>query len=161
MQNLILLFKILDLGHRFSFYFNIKLHLDDIKVLHNIKQKLEVGKIYTHKNTATFSISKYEELQKLFNIVEIKPLNLNTTKYLNYFAFKEGLLLYQNKTRSTNLSLTENSTLFDKIRALKNSMNTLRTNVIFPNSHKILITPYWFLGFIEGDARLGGLQLSR
>ena len=49
MQNLILLFKILDLGHRFSFYFNIKLHLDDIKVLHNIKQKLEVGKIYTHK----------------------------------------------------------------------------------------------------------------
>ena len=75
--------------------------------------------------------------------------------------FKEGLLLYHNKTRSTNLSLTENSTLFDKIRALKNSMNTLRTNVIFPNSHKILITPYWFLGFIEGDARLGGLHLSR
>ena len=92
-------------GHRFSFYFNIKLHLDDIKVLHYIK-KLEVGKIYTHKNTATFRISKYEELQKLFNILEIKPLN--TTKYLNHFAFKEGLLLYQNKTRSTNLSLTEN-----------------------------------------------------
>ena len=113
-------FIILDLGHRFSFYFYIKLHLDDIKVLHYIKQKLEVGKIYTHKNTATFRISKYEELQKLFNILEIKPLN--TKKYLNYFAFKEGLLLYHNKTRSTNLSLTENSTLFDKIRALKNSM---------------------------------------
>ena len=32
-------FNILDLGHRFSFYFNIKLHLDDIKVLHYIKQK--------------------------------------------------------------------------------------------------------------------------
>jgi LAGLIDADG endonuclease len=93
-------FIILDLGHRFSFYFNIKLHLYDIKVLHYIK-KLEVGKIYTHKNTATFRISKYEELQKLFNILEIKPLN--TTKYLNYFSFKEGLLLlYNNKTRSTN-----------------------------------------------------------
>ena len=61
--------------------------------------------------------SKYEELQKLFNILEIKPLN--TTKYLNYFAFKEGLLLYHNKTRSTNLSLTENSTLFDKLERLK------------------------------------------
>ena len=71
-------------------------------MLHYIKQKLEVGKIYTHKNTVTFRISKYEELQKLFNILEIKPLN--TTKYLNYFAFKEGLLLYHNKTRSTNLS---------------------------------------------------------
>jgi hypothetical protein len=99
-------------GHRFSFYFNIKLQLDDIKVLHYIKQqKLEVGKIYTHKNTATFRNSwpgcwwvgglvgrvglgglkptpptqpthqptnllpgLYEELQKLFNILEIKPL---------------------------------------------------------------------------------------
>jgi hypothetical protein len=30
-------------------------------------------------------------------------------------------------------------------------MNTLRTKFILPNSHKILITPYWFLGFIEGD----------
>jgi hypothetical protein len=30
-------------------------------------------------------------------------------------------------------------------------MNTLRTNLILPNSHKILITPYWLLGFIVGD----------
>ena len=30
-------------------------------------------------------------------------------------------------------------------------MNTLRTKFILPNSHKILITPYWLLGFIEGD----------
>ena len=30
-------------------------------------------------------------------------------------------------------------------------MNTLRTKIILPNSHKILITPYWLLGFIEGD----------
>ena len=30
-------------------------------------------------------------------------------------------------------------------------MNTLRTNFILPLSHKIVITPYWFLGFIEGD----------
>jgi len=30
-------------------------------------------------------------------------------------------------------------------------MNTLRTNFILTNSHKILITPYWLLGFIEGD----------
>jgi hypothetical protein len=41
-----------------------------------------------------------------------------------------------------------------KIRALKSSMNTLRTNFILPNYHKILITPYCLLGFIEGDGRL-------
>jgi hypothetical protein len=146
-------FSILDLKNRFSFYFNIKLHIDDIKVLQNISQKLKVGKIYIHKNTATFRISKYEELQKLFNILDIKPLN--TTKYLNYIAFKEALLLYHNITqgsvspvvrirrRSTQkLSLTERSAVFDKIRVLKNSMNTLRINFVLPDSHKILITPY-------------------
>jgi hypothetical protein len=144
-------FYISDLGNSFSFYFNIKLHLDNIKLLQCIKHKLEIGKIYTYKKTCTFRISKYEELQKLFNILEIKPLN--TTKYLNYLAFKKGLLLYYNNapSRSTNLSLTEISTLFNNIRELKNSMNTLRTNFVLPNSHKILITPYWLLGFIEGD----------
>ena len=29
-------------------------------------------------------------------------------------------------------------------------MNTLRTNFVLPDSHKIIITPYWLLGFIEG-----------
>jgi len=63
------------------------------------------------------------------------------------------IISYHNKTRSTNLSLTENSTFFYKIRALKNSINTLRTNLIFPNYHKFLITPYWLLvlGIIEGE----------
>jgi len=58
---------------------------------------------------------------------------------------------YYNRKLNTNLSLTERSTLFDQIRALKNSMNTLRTYFVLPDSHKILITPYWLLGFIEGD----------
>ena len=30
-------------------------------------------------------------------------------------------------------------------------MNSLRTNFILPLTHKILITPYFLLGFIEGD----------
>lgn len=30
-------------------------------------------------------------------------------------------------------------------------MNTSRTNFVLPDSHKILITPYWLLGFIEGE----------
>lgn len=30
-------------------------------------------------------------------------------------------------------------------------MNTLRTNFVLPDSHKIIITPYWLLGLIEGD----------
>lgn len=140
-------FYISDLGNSFSFCFGINLHIDDIKVLQYLSQRLGIGNITTNKKVASFKITKYEELQKLMDILEIKPLN--TTKYLNYLAFKEGLLLYFN--RNKNLSLTEKSLLFDKIRALKNTMNTLRTNFVLPDSHKIIITPYWLLGLIEGD----------
>lgn len=77
-------FFISDLDTRFNFYFNIKLHIDDIKVLQNINKKLGVGKIYIHKNTAVFRVSKYEELQKIFDILEIKPLN--TTSKKNVFC---------------------------------------------------------------------------
>jgi len=109
-----------------------------LKYFNNIRQKLEVGKIYIHKNTVTLRISKYKELQKLLNIFDIKPLN--TTKYLNYIAFKEALLLYNKNTQSTKLfsPLALNRKIctphacycwreLDKIRVLKNSMNTLRT----------------------------------
>ena len=30
-------------------------------------------------------------------------------------------------------------------------MNTLRIDFVLPDNHQILITPYWLLGFIEGD----------
>lgn len=90
-------------------------------------------------------ISKKNFLQKLCNYLEIKPLN--TTKYLNFVAFKKAFLLYVNKNQ--NVSLKEKSLLFEQILALKNSMNTLRIN--YPEDHRIIITPYCLIGFIEGD----------
>jgi hypothetical protein len=30
-------------------------------------------------------------------------------------------------------------------------MNTKRTDFIMPKEHKVVITPYWLLEFIEGD----------
>lgn len=82
----------------------------------------------------------------LFKFFDIKPLN--TFKHLNYLAFKEAVNLYFNKDK--NLSLEQNIT--NKIQDLKNSMNTKRKHLDFPNEHEIKISPYWLLGFIEGDA---------
>jgi hypothetical protein len=62
---------------------------------------------------------------------------LNTKKYLNYLAFKEAFVLYFNS--KSELSLTEK---FNKIKELKNSMNSKRTNYTLPDAHQILITPY-------------------
>lgn len=143
-------FYISEAGYNFRFIFGINLHIDDLKVLLYIKEKLGIGKIYTSNKIVTLRITKYKELQIILNILEIRPLN--TSKYLNYLAFKEGLLLYNNRYNlKRNLSLNDKILLFNKIRSLKNSMNSFRTDFIFPKSHKIIITPYWLLGFVEGD----------
>ena len=66
---------------------------------------LEATKKIPNKNTVTFRVNKYEELQKIFAILEVKPLN--TTKYLNYIAFKEALL--QNSKTQVKRSLRSRS----------------------------------------------------
>jgi hypothetical protein len=44
-----------------------------------------------------------------------------------------------------------NIDLVDSILKLKNSMNKKRNSVEQPDNHKIIITPYWLLGFVEGE----------
>jgi len=159
-------FYISNTGNNFTFVFKIKLHIDDIEVLQYIQQRLGIGRITVYKNEVIFTISRSEDLPTIFKILEIKPLN--TTKYLNYLAFKEGYLLYFNNKTNQSLILgstsgalgeatdrvgakVDKSLLFNKLIELKNSMNSQRTNFELPDTHKIIITPYWLLGFIEGD----------
>jgi len=57
-----------------------------------------------------------------FKILEIKPFN--TTKYLNYLAFKEALNLCFNKDKNLSLEAKSLISKKKKIRELKDSMNT-------------------------------------
>lgn len=41
--------------------------------------------------------------------------------------------------------------LLDQTNIIKGSMNNLREDITMPSHHKIIITPYWLLGFCEGD----------
>jgi len=41
--------------------------------------------------------------------------------------------------------------IFEEILLIKNSMNRKRTSFVMPSEHTIRITPYWLLGFIEGE----------
>lgn len=51
-------------GKYFRFYFQIKLHIDDSKVLDYIKNTLGIGKVYIYKNEATFVVVNKEEIKK-------------------------------------------------------------------------------------------------
>ena len=76
-------------------------------------------------------------------ILEIKPLN--TSKFLYFLLFKKAFFLYlENKKATLNKKLSIKS----DILSLKAKMNNQRDSFIFPNDHKIYITPYLFLGFV-------------
>jgi len=95
-----------------------------------------------------FVVTKKEDIQKLISL--FSKYTLNTSKYLDFWNFKEAFNLYHTREK-----LTEE--LIAKVLELKNSMNTKRTNFNMPENH-IVITKSWLLGFIEGD---GSFSLER
>lgn len=142
------------LRERIIFRFQIKLHSDDTKVLKYIQQRLGMGSVRVIEGKAIFTVVSPKDLLKLLSLFDIKPLN--TTKYLNYLVFKEALLLYYNNQGNPN----NKDLIVEKVREIKNTMNTQRTNFEFPESHSIVITPYWLLGFVEGDGSFNVTNLK-
>jgi hypothetical protein len=57
--------------------------------------------------------------------------------------------MYQ-EIEKEKVSVDEKTTIKVNILALKDQMNDKRVSFVLPTDHKINITPYWLLGFIEG-----------
>ena len=126
----------------YEFRYRISLHLDDIAVLFFIKENLGLGRVSKQKeNACVYVIDKVAEIQKIINIFNKRPLN--TTKHLNFLMFSEAFLL------CTSSELDD--TLHTKLESLRDEMNRKRTDFKLSSDHQYLITPYWFLGFVEGE----------
>lgn len=105
----------------FEFIFAIALHIDDRDVLEYICNRLQIGKIgiYEESNVAKWVVSNKSDILKLIEILDMR--SLNTSKYYDYFNWKEAFNLREEAKKSKNLSLkTEIQT---KILALKANMN--------------------------------------
>lgn len=111
-------------------------------MLNTVCKRLKIGKVFKRDHFTTYYV-RSEDIAKIIEIFDKYPLN--TSKYLNYLAFKEGYQLY-NKSKNKNDSL-----VLKNILALKNSMNKKRVSFELPSNHTIKITPYWLLGFVEGE----------
>jgi hypothetical protein len=104
---------------------------------------LGCGRISQNRNTFLLTISKFNDIEfKLLPIFD--NFNLNTTKYLNYLAFKKGFLLYKNRTELSTI-------LINEVIDIKNFMNDKRTKFSMVN-HQVRITGKYLLGLIEGDS---------
>ena len=128
-----------------NFSFRIELHLDDLKILEAIKNRLKCGNVTVYsndnRNSALFRVSDSESIKnKIIPIFDL--FHLNTTKQLDFLAFKEAFFLFLNKEHLTPEGR-------DNIINLKKNYNNNRTNFVLSN--KINITPYWLIGFIEGE----------
>jgi len=106
-----------------------------------ICNKLKIGNVNVGDNFANYYVSSKNDILELIKIFDKFPLN--TSKHLNYLAFKEGYQLYQNENK--------NKDILKNILTLKDSMNKKRVLFELPSNHSIKITPYWLLGFIEGE----------
>ena len=127
----------------FFFFFQVKLHVDDHNVLEFIQKYLGIGRVYVSNNEASFVVTIKEEIKLIIDI--FSESSLNTTKHLNFLAFKKAFELYTNKNYLSREDLNK------EINLLKNSMNSKRSDFEMPNSHQVLITDYWLLGFVEGE----------
>jgi hypothetical protein len=61
---------------------------------------------------------------------------------------KEAFELYHNFSNRSDLTVEDRNA---QINRLRSGMNSKRSDFQMPEFHKILITPYWFLGFVEGE----------
>ena len=108
--------------------------MDDYHTLIKIQNKLYMGRVSVIKDECKFIVSKQVDIKKLINIFDKYPLF--TSKFLDYLDFKKAFTLYYEREGLVTQDLK------DIIIALKNGMNTLRTNFNMPLNHAIKINKY-------------------
>ena len=137
-------FSIQTVKNHFKFIFTFCLHIDETPLIKYIIQRLGVGAFSLRESSVNFTVSSKDALLVIFGVLDKRPLN--TSKNLNYLAFRQAYDLYFYR-ESVNIS----SELSQEIVTLKDKMNKKRVEFKQSTDHKIHITPYWLLGFVEGE----------
>lgn len=135
---------------RAEFRFNIQLHKDDEPLLLYIKNRLGFGTVKVYGNAVRFSVDAKENLLKIIKIFWDRKLN--TSKYLNFLAWKEAFEISSDFRSKPKVKRDEiKANVLFKVKQLKDLFNTNRKDFKLPEDHSISITPYWLLGFVEGE----------
>ena len=136
-------------------FFEIGLHLKDVKILNAIKFSLGgIGIITTNENLAFLKVSSLKELLQVIDHFDKYPLI--SQKYADYLLLREIVILMNQKEHLTKEGL-------EKSIANKASMNKGISDILqaaFPNViptprpkvvNKKIMHPYWLSGFAAGD----------
>lgn len=126
----------------YGFKFQIQLHVDDIKMLHFIQNTLGMGKVYITESAARFVVTNVKDTSEIIDIFSRYPLN--TYKLLNFLDFKKAFGIYTSSKQKT-------PDIIAKVEQIREGMNSLRVDFTARPSCSVRITPYWLLGFVEGE----------
>nr|ATI20566.1 endonuclease [Ophiognomonia clavigignenti-juglandacearum] len=130
-------------GINYTFAFKLGFHVDDTDMLNFIHKFLGIGKVYTYGKVSTFLVNQEKEVKNIISIFDNYPLN--STKYLNFLAFKKAFELY------TTCNDKSSADIVQGVAEIRSSMNKSRFDFEMPKDKQIRITPYWLLGFVEGE----------
>lgn len=116
-----------------------------------IAQRLGIGNICLRDSSVNYTVSSKDALLVIFGILDKTPLN--TSKNLNYIMFRQGydLYFYRESTNITPELCKEIIALKEKILHWRSHSTKNRVEFKQPIDHVICITPYWLLGFVEGE----------
>jgi hypothetical protein len=67
------------------------MHKDDASMLNNIAQKLNIGSVRVGNHFVSYTVTNRTDLIKIFKVLDVR--SLNTSKNLNYLAFKKAYFL--------------------------------------------------------------------
>jgi LAGLIDADG DNA endonuclease family protein len=154
-------FSIVELKNKnFRFFFRIRLHKDDIKVLIEISNTLGLMPPFLDGNSAVLQVTDF---QKITNI--IIPIFVNmpllTKKASDFKKFLKAVEIKSNTQKNHSSDVADLESNYLAIMELKNSMNSLNLNKDYlfntnaNESQQILISPNWLLGFVEGEGTFG------
>lgn len=132
-------------GNIFSFNFVIGLHIDDKDALYYIHNTLRLGLVTLDpsRSSVRFIIRTQAEISVLIELFTQNPLN--TPKHINFGDFAKVFNIYMENS-STEARSNTKPLIYD----IMIGMNTKRADFYLPFYH-YRITPYWLLGFVEGD----------
>jgi hypothetical protein len=130
--------------------FQIGLHVDDRKVLENIKNIIHCGIISESGDRVNLFVNDFYSIKNIILPI-FEHFGLRSSKIHSYNIFKQAVEIIQSKRHLT----TEGKLEIMKIRvALTEYFNTPQL------SNPTYITLYWLLGFIEGEASFSTSNLQ-
>lgn len=130
----------------FIFLFSIEICIDINKkyLLYLIQQKIGIGKIHISGNKSKLIIVKPNDISLILKILGTNPLQ--SRKYLNYLFFKRALELYNTTTEEPDCEMLKKVYYIQKdLNKEINGKSLACASAI----NKIIITPYWLVGFVE------------